>query len=211
MSGFTESVKSISAVSSSDLISCTRQKGLHFDKLPWCREGWFHETPHEGVDQSCRDASPPLHLVQYLRTTAQSPYILKQLQHQQGLWRILGSGPRRLSHLSVCTMISRNIWHLCKNNKVFCGGGVALEERHEFLSMPVGLENPTRRAHRSVLGQTSFCLKNWFEKQCFYGHVISSPLFSPSHCFYVSPSHTRWTPSEIKHRILFTLITEALA
>lgn len=63
-------------VSSSDLISCTRQKGLDFDKLPWCREGWFHETPHEGVDQSCRDASPPLYLIQYLGTTVQSQCIL---------------------------------------------------------------------------------------------------------------------------------------
>lgn len=51
-----------------DLVSSSRQEGLHFDYLPWCREGRLHQTPHEGINQGCRDASPPLHLVQDLNT-----------------------------------------------------------------------------------------------------------------------------------------------
>lgn len=52
---------------SSDLISCTGKEGFYFDNLPWSGKGGFHQTPHEGIDQSCWDASPSLYLIQDLK------------------------------------------------------------------------------------------------------------------------------------------------
>lgn len=52
---------------SSDLISCTGKEGFYFDDLPWSRKGGLHQTPHEGIDQSCWDASPSLYLIQDLK------------------------------------------------------------------------------------------------------------------------------------------------
>lgn len=51
----------------SDLISCTRQEGLHFNELPRSRERRLHQTPHERVDQGCRDPSPSLNFIQDLK------------------------------------------------------------------------------------------------------------------------------------------------
>lgn len=52
---------------SSDLISCTGKEGFYFDNLPWSGKGGLHQTPHEGIDQSCWDASPSLYLIQDLK------------------------------------------------------------------------------------------------------------------------------------------------
>lgn len=52
---------------SSDLISCTGKEGFYFDNLPWSGKGGLHQTPHEGIDQRCWDASPSLYLIQDLK------------------------------------------------------------------------------------------------------------------------------------------------
>lgn len=181
-------MKSVSAVSCSDLISCTRQEGLNFDKLPWCRERWFHETPHEGVDQSCGDTSPPLHLIQDLGMTAQSvlhSWNINTLALLTRGFRASVVTPPPCLHADF-----RNKRHLFDNNNVFFLVFLLWKTDVNFFPCRWGWKISTRRAHLSVLVQTSFCLESWIGKQCYDGHVIASLLFSPSRCFHVFLSHT---------------------
>lgn len=69
----------------SDLISCARQEGLDFDDLPRRREGRLHQTPHEGVDQSCWDAAAPFHLIQDLNTAANGASVRVQQSNRTEL------------------------------------------------------------------------------------------------------------------------------
>lgn len=48
------------------LVASAWQERLHFDGLPWSREGRLHEASHEGIDQRSGDPTPPFHLIEDL-------------------------------------------------------------------------------------------------------------------------------------------------
>lgn len=100
----------------SHLIASPWQERLHLDGLAWSREGRFHETPHEGIDQGSRDPTPAFHLIQHLCPQkeacqeAGSPHLLGRQEGSLASGQMLGDKRTSwpwLSHLSSAQLCSQ--------------------------------------------------------------------------------------------------------